>query len=198
MTKFEDAAVFYVGSEAKASKAGAKKDSRKRKRNPAEVDALEPESDEEPEEAVEASDEQERQKEPWNIFIAKAVGSAAKHLEHSLRGKVLVPYYCEWCSVPRPPDAGVAYLDAGFFYDKNSSSAVTRSSLQDRKLLYLAIPHSLLQKQKGVDPVLESAQEVELLLLLLLLTNSSDNNSCSSLTDSGDSSSSSRSLSLIP
>ena len=151
LSRFVDNAVFSVGAEPKASR----KDGKGRGRGLSRGRSMNAASQESDGEDLPGHDEGPSPKEPWYIFIAKTASLVSKSLESSLRGRTLIPYYCEWCSVPRPAGSGVAYLDCGFFYDQGDA-VITRSSLEDRKKLYLAVPHNILAAVRD-DPVLKEA-----------------------------------------
>ena len=106
--------------------------------------------------AGEAEEPKALASEPWYVFIAKTVFSMAHSIAQGLRGKTLVPYYCEWCSTPAEPTCGLAYIDAAWkFSDK--APYLERATGAERRKMYVGIPHKLFQ-WRG-DPVLAAAKQ---------------------------------------
>ncbi|MCP4189322.1 MAG: hypothetical protein GY768_01705, partial [Planctomycetaceae bacterium] len=87
--------------------------------------------------------------EPWYIFVAKGIARITRSLERHLLGTKLLSYYAERCSIPWPDVRGVAYLDIAFVYDDFPGEPMCRTkSYDERKKLYVGIPHNILQ---GLD-----------------------------------------------
>ena len=93
--------------------------------------------------------------EPWYIYQAKCIAKTGHNLQVQLLGNKLIPFYIEWCSTPKPSVKGVAHPDIAFLYDVDDQTPCKRATPEERKMIYVGIPHKL--KPELDDPVLRAA-----------------------------------------